>query len=82
MLLTISCHLGFRCENDLDSVLASLIDRFVLMVDLASHYGISVRCIRSPDTADREVLELAGVNWFIFHCLHPDFMEGHVRWIG
>lgn len=32
------------------------------------------------DTDDREVLEPAGVNWFIFHCLHPDFMEGHMRW--
>lgn len=34
----------------------------------------------SLDTDDREVLEPAGVNWFIFHCLHPDFMEGHMRW--
>lgn len=34
----------------------------------------------SLDTDDREVLEPPGVNWFIFHCLHPDFMKGHMRW--
>lgn len=48
VLCTVSCCSGFRFEHALDSVLASLIDRFLLLVALARHYGISVRCISIP----------------------------------
>lgn len=60
-------------------MLASLINRFFLLVPRSVTVAFLLDVSGALGTGDREVLEPAGVNWSIFHCVHPDFMEGHMR---
>lgn len=62
------------------TVLASLMDRFSRWWPRAGTVAFLLDVSGALDTADREVLGLAGVKSFIFYHLHPDFMEGHMRW--
>ena len=61
------------------TVLASLMDRFSRWWSQSGPVAFLLDVSAALDTADREVLELAGVKVFIFHCFHPDFGERHRR---